>query len=141
MHFADSVLPATPALQAYIRMVSAIDVLDFAARANTAKTLCEEAETQWRAKNCQKRDLTDIRKSYVDLQRRQMLISEDEYFLMEPVEVPGTESHTNFQRSLDCFVPNQCTGGAGAATRAQYNLDRYEEVLLHRHTYAASINK
>ena len=110
----DAIIPATAALQGYVRMISNIEVFSFESKVNIAKSGCIEAEGLWRKKNCQKRDLTDVRKGYVELQRRQMLISEDEYFLMEPVDVPGAESNTNFQRSIDCFisVPNCPLPGA-----------------------------
>ncbi|XP_055341126.1 uncharacterized protein LOC129590122 [Paramacrobiotus metropolitanus] len=102
-------LAVSDQLKTYVRLVSNIDVLDFANKVQSAKAACDEVETAWRTKNCERRDLTDIRRLYVDRQRQKMLATEDEYFLMEPVDVPGAESHTNFQRSIECFLPEGST--------------------------------
>ncbi|OQV12030.1 hypothetical protein BV898_13680 [Hypsibius exemplaris] len=116
-------LRISPAFSTYTKLIGALDLASLERKVNCAEKCCERAELAFKNRNNQKRDLYEIRRSHVDSQRRQMLDSEQEYFLMEPVEVPGTESKSEFKRSVDDFTSCGYKYASGAATAPTAQLD------------------
>ena len=110
-------------LSSYSRALAALDLCALETQVKAAKQICDRAEQAFRKKNLQKKDLVEIRQTFVDSQKQTMLDSEDEYFLMEPVDVPGIESNANFQRSLDDFT-KEFEFASGAATAPKVCLPR-----------------